>query len=175
MKIEKGVVTKFILEKLAEASELALEAMFPRNRAEGRLWRKIFGLPTHYEFSKDNFSATLSRLKNQGLVDRLGSRKYAKWRLTIKGQDKLGSFKISLLKPDGIPRLVMYDIPEKERKKRDLLRSELAAYNYQQLQRSVWLGYSPLPEKFIQNLRDFGLKNKVHIVSINKTGTLSEF
>lgn len=175
MKVKKGLVTKFILEKLAEVNELALEAMFPRNRAEGRLWRTIFGLPAYYEFSKDNFSATLSRLKNQGLVDRLGGRKYAKWRLTLKGKNKLGSLKMNLIKPDGIPRLVMYDVPEKERRKRDLLRLELVACNYQQLQRSVWLGYSPLPEKFIQSLRDLGLKNKVHIVSINKTGTLSEF
>jgi len=175
MRIQKGAITKLILEKLAESGELMLEAMIPRNRVESRMWREIFGLPTSYEFSKENFSAVLSRLKSQCLVYKSGGRRYAKWLLTISGKNKLSSYKIDTIKPDGIPRLVMYDIPEKERGKRDLLRCELVSCNYKQLQRSVWLGYSPLPEKFIQNIKDFGLKNKVHIVSINKTGTLSEF
>ena len=175
MRNKKGLVTKFILEKLAESGELALEAMFPKNTTEGRVWRKIFNLPAGYEFSKQNFSAVLSRLKNQGLVERSASKKYAKWFITSKGKNRLNSYKIELVKTDGVPRLVMYDIPETQRRKRDLLRLELVACSYQQLQRSVWLGYSPLPEKFIQDLKNSGLENKVHIVSIDKKGTLTEF
>ena len=48
------------------------------------------------------------------------------------------------------------------------------AANYSQLQKSVWLGYNPLPESFIKFLDELKLKNKVHIVSIAKQGTLEE-
>ncbi|MEK7500771.1 MAG: CRISPR-associated endonuclease Cas2, partial [Patescibacteria group bacterium] len=72
------------------------------------------------------------------------------------------------------PRLVMFDIPESKRKKRNWLRMNLMAANYSQLQKSVWLGYNPLPESFIKFLDELKLKNKVHIVSIAKQGTLEE-
>ena len=73
-----------------------------------------------------------------------------------------------------MPRIVMYDIPELERKKRDWLRYELVACDYKQLQKSVWLGYCPLPEEFVKSLKDMNIKNKVHIISVHKTGTLTE-
>ena len=174
---KKGTVSKFILEKLSEIGELAIDGLFPPNRSESRIWREMLSLPIGYEFSKPTFSLILSRLKKDGLVKRTGGKRYALWRITQKGKDKLKSYSYSMkpAQPDGIPRLVMYDIPEKERKKRDLLRYELLACNYKQLQRSVWLGYCPLPEEFVQTLKDMGLGGKVHIVSINKRGTLSEF
>ena len=175
MNTKRGLVSKFVLEKLAEAGELAVDGLFPPNRVEGRIWREIFGLPAGYKFSKQNFSAVLTRLKIQGLVKRTGGRKHAVWLLTNQGRKKVESYGIIPAKPDGVPRLVMYDIPEKDRKKRNLLRCELVACDYQQLQKSVWLGYCPLPEEFIENLKYLGLKDKVHIVSINKKGTLAEF
>lgn len=163
------------MEKLAEAGKLAVDGLFPPNRVEGRVWRELFGLPAGYVFSKRNVSAGLSRLRNQGLVKRVGGKRYAVWLLTGRGEKKVRTYQVEPAKPDGIPRLVMYDIPEKDRRKRDLLRSELAACQYQQLQKSVWLGYCPLPEEFIENLKSLDLKDRVHIVGINKTGTLTEF
>lgn len=175
--MKRETLPKIILEKLSEVGELALDSMFPRNRSESRLWREILGLPTGYEFSKQTFSNTLNRLKQQGLVKNTGGRRYSFWLLTNKGRNKLKSYGYNIIpaQADGIPRLVMYDISEKYRRKRDWLRSELVACAYKQLQRSVWLGYSPLPEVFVQSLKDTGLKNSVHIVSIHKTGTITEF
>ena len=173
----RSSISKLILEKLSEAGELALEGLFPKNRIEGRLWREILGLPTGYEFSKPSFSVVLNRLRSQRLITKTGSSRYPVWTLTNQGKNKLKSYGyfIKPAKTDGVPRLVAYDIPEKERKKRDWLRYELVACGYSQLQRSVWLGYSPLPEEFVQSLKDLNLKDNVHIVSINKKGTLTEF
>lgn len=170
-------ISKLILEKLSEAGELALEGLFPKNRAEGKIWREVLGLPTGYEFSKPSFSVTLNRLRSQGLVSKTGGSRYPVWTLTNQGKNKIKSYGyfIKPAKVDGIPRLVAYDIPEKERKKRDWLRYELVICGYNQLQKSVWLGYSPLPEEFIQSLKDLNLRNRVHIVSIHKKGTLTEF
>lgn len=173
----KSTVARLILEKLSEAGELALDGLFPKNLAEGRMWREILGLPTGYEFSRPSFSVILNRLRSQGLIAKTGGSRYPIWILTNRGKSKVKSYGY-LIKPakvDGIPRLVVYDIPEKDRRKRDWLRYELLACGYNQLQKSVWLGYSPLPEEFIQSIKDLNLKDKVHIVSIHKKGTLTEF
>ena len=166
-------LTKLILEKLQDVGEATLDAVLPVNRVEGRVWRKILGLPGGYEFSPRTFSTILSRLKKQGLVVRSGSHKKSLWSLAQEGKDLLADvIGASLPKEDGIVRLVMFDIQETERVKRNLVRFELAACGYQRLQKSVWFGYRPLPEKFIKSLDDLKLKGKVHIVSINKGGTL---
>ncbi|MEK7629674.1 MAG: hypothetical protein AAB394_04140 [Patescibacteria group bacterium] len=172
--LKKNSFSKIILEKISEAGEIALEGLFPKNRAEGRLWRSILGLPQNYEFSRPSFSSILSKLSHDGLIKRNGSRKRAFWLVTSKGKEKIKAY-IRYMKPvkaDGMPRLVIYDIPEVDKRKRNLIRSELVACNYQQLQRSVWLGYSPLPEDFVKSLEDMRLENKVHIISIQKKGTL---
>ena len=173
---EKGYIARIIFEKLAEVGDLALEGMFPKNRIESQLWRKVLGLPQGYKFSRQSFSTILSRLQKQGLVQKTGSRQYAKWSLTQDGKEKLKSqeYSIEFPKPDGIPRLVLYDVPETERKKRGWLRTELVSFDYKQLQKSVWLGYCPLPEKFVKSLESLKLKNKVHILSVSKTGTLQQ-
>lgn len=170
-------ITHFLLDKLSESGDLVLETMFPKNRAEGRMWRQVMGLSDGYEFSKPTFSSLLHRLKKEGLVSKTGKGVNSKWSLTQIGKNKLKHYQnlIEPLKPDGIPRLVMYDIPESDRRKRDWIRNELVASGYEQLQKSVWLGYVPLTEDFVRSVKDLGLKDKIHIVSINKKGTLNEF
>lgn len=173
----KNSISKIILKKIGEAKAIALGGLFPRNRAESRLWCSLLGLPQGYEFSKPSFSSLLSQLNQDGLIKRNGSRKDAFWLLTAKGREKVRSFTrfMEPVKADGVPRLVVYDIPEVDKRKRNLIRSELVACNYQQLQRSVWLGYSPLPENFIRSLEDMKLEGKVHIISIQKKGTIGIF
>ena len=170
----KNSITQIILEKLSEAGALTLEALFPRHRTEAKVWRRLLGLPEGYEFSRPAFSVVLSRLKDQGLVTKTKRKRNASWVVTLRGRNKVLSYTLEKSKPDGIPRIVMYDIPELERKKRDWLRYELIACDYKQLQKSVWLGYCPLPEEFVKSLKDMNIKNKVHIISVHKTGTLTE-
>ena len=170
---EKVSLTRLILGKFQEAGELTLEAVLPANRTEGKIWRQVLGLSTGYEFSSRTFSAILSRLKRQGLVAKMGPHGKSSWFLTIKGRNCLkDAVESSLPAEDGVMRLVMFDIPETESGKRKYLRLELVACGYKQLQKSVWLGYRPLPERFIKSMDDMRLKNKVQIVSVNKSGTL---
>ena len=172
--INRATLTSVILDKIQQAGELTLEGLLPSNRTEARIWRKALGLHDKYEFSPRTFSAILSRLKNQNLVVKNGEHRKSLWSLTKKGESYSDVIVSSLPKEDGIIRLVMFDIPEIERKKRDLVRYELVACEYKQLQKSVWIGYRPLPERFVKSLDDLKLKDKVQIVSINKTGTIEK-
>ncbi|MEK7500883.1 MAG: CRISPR-associated endonuclease Cas2 [Patescibacteria group bacterium] len=166
----KVSITDFILETLSQAGEMTLEALFPENRVEGRFWRQVLGLPTSYRFSPRSFSATLSRLKRRGLVVNTRREKRSLWSATPKYQKHRLNQKQKMMvlpKPDGVARLVMFDIPEAERHKRYRIRTDLIACGYERLQKSVWLGYTPLPREFTELLHDLKIKDKVHIVKIS--------
>lgn len=162
-----------ILQKLDELGAGMLDAFFPYKYPETRMWRKILGLDPSYQFSRKNFSAHLSGLRQQGLVERIGSKKRALWKITIKGKNALRRKKDEYApKKDGVQRLVTFDIPEKERSKRIWIRAELITFGYKPLQKSVWIGDVPLPNDFVETLDARGLVGKVHMFSIREKGTL---
>ena len=109
---------------------------------------------------------------------RTGTRRKSVWTLTKKGKTVLQEDTNPVERPlpprDDILRLVIFDIPEKERKKRDVLRAELVACNFSQLQKSVWMGYNPLPEECIELIDALSLKQRVHIFSVKEKGTIAE-
>ena len=169
-------LTKLILEKIGELGEIYFDIFFPPQYSYTRISRRLFGLDHYPEVKPRTVSSMLSRLKRQGLIKRKGGRKKSRWSLTkngvswLKDSGKKGLFRVP--EKDGIPRLVVFDIPERYRKKRNIIREGLTAYNFRQLQKSVWIGYNPLPEDFITLLDDLGLNKKVHILSIREGGTL---
>jgi len=119
--------------------------------------------------SAKTISATLSRLKRKGLVAISGSKKKAVWNITVIGKRHFAARKGWLLPAeDGKIRLVMFDIPEGEKSKRDWLRLQLIACDYGHLQRSVWIGTRPLPEELLQELKKRGLNSYVHIVGLEE-------
>jgi len=52
--------------------------------------------------------------------------------------------------------IVIFDVPEFERKKRDWLRIELRSEGFIILQKSAWFG-PPIPYEFANRLRDLGI------------------
>jgi DNA-binding transcriptional regulator PaaX len=50
--------------------------------------------------------------------------------------------------------LVMYDIPSTKRKERDWFRRHLRRFGYIMIQKSVWVGPSPLPKDFLTYLKE---------------------
>ena len=70
-------------------------------------------------------------------------------------------------------RIVCFDILEHQRKKRRWIREALLGLGYRQLQKSVWIGYAPLQESFLDDLDLLSLRNQVHIFSVSQKGTLN--
>jgi len=123
--------------------------------------------------SRRSFSVLLSRLRSEGLVERRGSRRYARWTLTRAGRDYRSSAADSPTpNRDGVRRLVIFDIPEHEKPKREAIRRELIRIGYEQFQKSVWMGEFPLPADFVEFIQERNLQNKVHIFSVSKPGTI---
>lgn len=68
--------------------------------------------------------------------------------------------------------IIIFDIPEKERFKRDWIRQNLTPLGFNMLQKSVWIGRSKLPREFLKDLSNLNLVKYVHIFKIAKTGTI---
>ena len=50
--------------------------------------------------------------------------------------------------------IVMYDIPHFQKKERDWFRRHLIRFSYVMIQKSVWVGPSPLPKDFLDYLKE---------------------
>ena len=166
-------LTRLILECLAELGATTLDAFFPAKYPEARIWRALLGLDQRYRFERKSFSSLLSRLRAEGLVARSGSKHESQWRLTAAGKEFLAEEGLAgARRPDGIRRVVAFDVPERERKKRDAIRAELISAGFSQLQKSVWIGDRPLPQDFLEFVGALGLRSCVHIFSVRESGTL---
>lgn len=126
------------------------------------------------------FYNLLYRLRQDGLIERDESRF---WSMTAKGKEKLE--KLLKRNKENLPKkdyklendksliLVVFDIPEKMRPKRNWLRDVLVRLNFSMLQKSVWLGRGKLPQSFIADLKEYGLLPHIEILSIAKAGSIT--
>lgn len=170
---KRPTLAGLILEHIAEAGEALLDSFFPRKYPQARLWRKLLGLDATYEFKRATFASILSQFQAQGLVERRVKTGQSFWRVTHRGRAAVG-VRPPARQPnaDGQKRIVCFDIPERDRAKRQWLRGELIALGYQPLQRSVWIGESPLPVEFIEALDTLKLYDCVRILRVESKGTL---
>ena len=64
--------------------------------------------------------------------------------------------------------IVMYDIPHEQKKERDWFRRHLKRFNYIMIQKSIWVGPSPLPKDFVEYVRSIRLHDKVKTFQLAK-------
>src|SRR3989344_4819282 len=135
-------IQKIILAVIFTAGVLSLAVIAPNViGAIGRL-EKTFKRKKNLKYSINN---SFTRLREKGLVEivEIHGKKVA--RITKKGEGKLDfldkhNFKIKRPKRwDGRWRVVIFDIKEKRRKTRDLLRKTLWQIGFVKLQHSVWV------------------------------------
>ena len=67
--------------------------------------------------------------------------------------------------------IVMYDIPDSLKKERDWFRRHLVKFGYVMIQRSVWVGPSPLPKEFIKYLREIKIGDNFKTFKLAKSYT----
>ena len=190
--VQTGKLSALLLKLLLIAGETTIDQMFSPSiyKADFMTFEKLKKLWNEPLFPKLDFKkeempkntkrnsiyTALFRLQKQGLV--LNSR--GNWSLTQDGENFTKSFfrfhskhtSQRLPNIDNTKRIVIFDIPEKEREKRDWIRIELLYHEYKPLQKSVWLGRRPLLPQFIENIEFLGLSDCVHIFSVKDEGTI---
>ena len=81
----------------------------------------------------------------------------------------LNSFS-SFFQKDSIKNLmIMYDIPSEKKKERDWLRRQLIKFNYVMIQKSVWVGPSPLPKDFLNYLKEIKIGDNFKTFKLAKS------
>ena len=65
--------------------------------------------------------------------------------------------------------IVMYDIPSDKKKERDWFRRQLIKFGYIMIQKSVWVGPSPLPKDFLDYLKEIKIKDNFKTFKLAKS------
>ena len=190
--MKKGEVIPKILEALQVQAEATVNLLDIFTSGYGESYRKMrrtikYGTP---QFKTDwaslyrdrqNFYSLLNQLKNDGLVRKIEnkSKRGSTWQITRKGLAKLNLLRDSPVfkyKKELSDELIIvsFDVPEKERQKRDWLRAKLHLLDFNLLQESLWLGRTKIPEEFIHDLRERGMLEYVKIFEISKQGNIAK-
>ena len=82
---------------------------------------------------------TISRLKKEGYLKEIETKGRKRYIATLKGKAKILAYLKKDKKWDGKWRIVVFDIPETERRMRNFFRKKLAEIGFRQLQESVWI------------------------------------
>jgi hypothetical protein len=64
---------------------------------------------------------------------------------------------------------LIYDIPEGRKKERDWFRRQLKNFDFVMIQKSVWVGPSPLPIDFLAYLKRIGLRKEFKTFKLAKS------
>ena len=107
-------------------------------------------------YQRSSFGPIVSKLLSIGEIEKVEKDGNLYYRLTSKGTDKIKE-DIPLLKLagkqwDGYWRIVIFDIPEKERLSRDILREKLLLLGFGKWQESVYLSPHQIEQEINQYL-----------------------
>ena len=120
---------------------------------------------------KSEFSRIIKRLKEQGLVELLSETELS-LRLTDSGKDRAlwSKMRMGDERWDGRWRLVIWDIPEKRRLARDLLRFKLKQLGFTQWQKSVWASKVNCTKLLRDFIRKVGIEDWVMVIESDNVG-----
>jgi|SRR3989344_1693831 len=121
----------------------------------------FLGLPKFKNYSPNTLSGSLVYMRKKGLLE----YDNAEISITHKGReyikrkfDSLKQFNYKFKKDAPKNLIVMFDIPETKKAEREWLRWHLKKFSYSMIQKSVWVGPSPLPKEFLDYVERIGIK-----------------
>ena len=131
----------------------------------------IFGIPKFHNYPKKSIQRTINRLCKQKIIEKeltgIVLSKYGKEYVKRKF-DSLIQFE----KPKNISNkrdlLIMFDIPTAKKAHREWLRWHLKKFNYIMVQKSAWVGPSPLPKEFSDYLKRIKLDKYIKTFKLDK-------
>jgi DNA-binding transcriptional regulator PaaX len=131
-------------------------------------FRKILRERELARYKKESIRVALSRFNKKGFLENSKQG----WEITTKGKIYFGKIQLFSYIPSPFERnisssiLFSFDIPGPERRKRDWLRNQLKIFGYKMLQQSLWLGPGPLPNEFIDRLKELEIKKNIRMFKI---------
>ncbi len=128
-------------------------------------------------------SQLIYHLRKDGLITEADVDKQPV-RLTPKGKEILKALKKKrqsylpqhkyIVEKSSMFTIVIFDVPESEKKKREWLREALKSIGFTFVQKSVWLGKLKVPVDLLQDIERLQLAEYIEIFQITKTGSLKQ-
>lgn len=133
--IRKGSITYLLLIALEKTIERGTPLMDFLTNPHSFVWT---GYRTNLNYS--SFYRSVRLLREKGYIETQKDGRKLLLKLTDKGKEAIILEKLlDDKKWDGKWRIIIFDIPEKHRKIRNTLRSQLKRWEFKQLQKSVWV------------------------------------
>jgi DNA-binding transcriptional regulator PaaX len=132
----------------------------------------LFGIPRFKKYAPRSLQMTVARLRRDGIIEKelrgivlsKDGREYVKRKF-----DSLQQFD----KPKGLSSgknlIVMFDVPTERKGEREWLRWHLKKFGYLMIQKSVWVGPSPLPNEFKKYLKEIRLDQCIKTFKLEKS------
>jgi len=118
------------------------------------------------KISNHLYSQSLYRLKKRGIIknknDTIFLSNHGK-KFYSSPYRKIGK---NPLKNNKV--MIIFDIPEKKRKVRSWIRSQIRDWDFKMIQKSVWVGYGPLPKEFEERLKILKVSDGVRVFNLKK-------
>ena len=147
-----------------------LEHLWNTHLYYGRIRINMFGIPRPWKHKEGSYRSTMSRLHKKGFI----KNEFGKWMITKSGKEyfqknkKLLNFNSFFEKNSPKNLLLMFDVPESRQNERKWLRQHLKKFKYSMIQKSVWVGPSPLPKEFIDYTKKIKLKDTIKTFKLEK-------
>lgn len=160
----KKSLTSFILLSL----EKAVDGYVRFEDFANHHYRYHYGIT---ELNKSSLAQALKRLREKGLIDFISNDKLA-YKLTDQGKQKAvwESIVISDEPWDGKWRLVIFDIPEKRRQARNLLRNSLKKWGFTPWQQSLWVTKKNCTKPLREFIKSVGIEDWVIVAESADVG-----
>lgn len=160
-----------MLSQKMSIEEKILKLLFePKYRYKG-MPVSTLGLPALFPYKKQSINNVIFKLNKNGYIQK--DENYIL--LLPRGRKYVENKKVRLVTFESPFEnkavrnlLVMFDIPEAQKAEREWFRFHLREFGYEMIQRSVWVGPSPLPKEFLDYLRQIRLKNCIKTFKLAK-------
>jgi len=163
-------IKKYIIYDMSIVREILEELWNTEIRYKGARVN-FFGIPRFKKYKPESIKATINRLEKQGLIKKELSGILLSKNGKVYVRRKLDSLK-QFNKTDNISKnknlIVMFDIPTERKPEREWLRWHLKKFGYVMIQKSVWVGPSPLPKDFLDYINEIRLKNCIKTFKLAK-------
>lgn len=130
------------------------------------LWERVSARQKNLNIGA--FNQHLYRLRKKGIIESKNDHIYIHKGDLLKFSVK-NNLIIKNVSPEKTEKvLISFDIPEKKKKTRDWLRNQIKYWDFKMIQKSLWLGYGPLPKEFSNRLKQLGINENVRIFRVKK-------
>lgn len=123
--------------------------------------RYAYGNPS--TLKKSSLAAAIRRLRERGFIEKDIASDKVIVKLTSLGREVLGE-EVDSKDWDGKWRIVIFDIPEKYKRIRDLFRRKLKVWGFKLWQQSVWITKKDVSQRLNKLIQELEIQNWVAII-----------